>query len=169
MSTDDDDQNIIISRNLSDFNYADTTYIHNTRLFQGSANSIRHTKWRSVDWLCDFNMEWYPFDTQSCTMEIINKDRSVEYKLDDLAYLGPIDLPQHFVDNVNMCVKNLKDGQRIIVEVVLGRPVFAYFLTTTLPTVILIMISQMATSFSKEYLDMVIQVNLTVLLVLATL
>ena len=97
-------------------------------------------------------------------MEIINKDRSVEYKLDDLAYLGPIDLPQHFVDNVNMCVKNLKDGQRIIVEVVLGRPVFAYFLTTTL-----IMISQMATSFSKEYLDMVIQVNLTVLLVLATL
>ena len=169
MYTDDDVQMIILSQNLSDFKYADNTYLHNTRLFQGFTNSIRHKKQYSVDWLCDFNMEWYPFDTQSCTMEIINKDRRVEFELDNLAYLGPTDLPQHFVDNVNMCVKNIKDGQRIIVEVVLGRPIFASFCTTTLPTVMLIMISQMATSFSKEYLDMVIQVNLTVLLVLATL
>ena len=167
--TDDADQMIIVSQNLSDFNYADDTYLHNTRLFHGSTNAIRHSKQYSIDWLCDFNMAWYPFDTQSCTMEIINKYRSVEFELGNLAYLGPTDLPQHFVDHVNMCVKNNNDDQRIIVEVVFGRPIFASFLTTTLPTVMLIIISQMATSFSKEYLDMVIQVNLTVLLVLATL
>ena len=133
MRTDDDDQMTILSQNLSDFNYADNTYLHNTRLFQGSTHAIGHKKQYSVDWLCDFNMEWYPFDTQSCTMEILNQDRSVEFELDNLAYLGPTDLPQHFVDNFNMCVKNIKDGQRIIVEVVLGRPIFASFCTTTLP------------------------------------
>ena len=102
-------------------------------------------------------------------MEITNKDRNVQFELDSLVYLGPTFLPQHFVDNVNMCVKDVKDGQHIIVKVVLGRPIFASFLTITLPTVMVIRISQLATSFSEEYLDMVIQVNLTVLLVLATL
>ena len=166
--TDDADKMIIAPFNYSDFEYSDITHLSNSQLFQGSKSAIIDHDQYSVEWLCDFHMEWYPFDTQICTMHFTNKVENVKFVQDTLNYLGPKQLPQHFVDNVSMCLKNVKEGQNIIVEVVFGRPLFATFLTTTLPTVMLIVISQMATSFSDDYLDMVIQVNLTVLLVLAT-
>ena len=87
----------------------------------------------------------------------------------NVTYSGPKSLHQHHVQDVMICSATIEGDQGIIVEIILGRPIFASFLTTTLPTIMLIIISQLATSFSGEYLDMVIQVNLTVLLVLATL
>ena len=51
----------------------------------------------------------------------------------------------------------------------LSRPLTSSLLTTFLPTTILVMITHLANAFSKNYLAVVIQVNLTVLLVLATL
>ena len=51
----------------------------------------------------------------------------------------------------------------------LSRPLTSSLLTTFLPTTILVIITHLANAFSKNYLAVVIQVNLTVLLVLATL
>ena len=51
----------------------------------------------------------------------------------------------------------------------LSRPLTSSLLTTFLPTTILVLITHLANAFSKNYLAVVIQVNLTVLLVLATL
>ena len=151
------------------FNQGDNRHIQNAHLFEGSKNAIEEEKEWTVEWLCDFHMEWYPFDTQSCTMQFRNQYDSIEFVPLNVAYSGPTNLPQHYVQDVKICSATIKGDQAIIVEIILGRPILSSFLTTTLPTIMLIMISQMATSFSGEYLDMVIQVNLTVLLVLATL
>ena len=51
----------------------------------------------------------------------------------------------------------------------LSRPLTSNLLTTYLPTTVLVLITHLANAFSKNYLAVVIQVNLTVLLVLATL
>ena len=155
----------------SDFLFiaGDNTNIQNMYLFEGTRNAIQEEKEFRVEWLCDFHMEWYPFDTQSCTMQFRNQYDSIDFVPKNVTYSGPKDLAQHIVHNVKICSATIEGDQVIIVEIILGRPIFSSFMTTTLPTVMLIIISQMATSFSGEYLDMVIQVNLTVLLVLATL
>ena len=108
-------------------------------------------------------MEWYPFDTQSCKMQFGNSQDSIDLVPSKVTYSKPRGLPQHYVHTVKICSAVIKGHQGVIVEIILGRLIFSSFLTTTVPTVMLIIISQL------EYLDMVIQVNLTVLLVLATL
>ena len=136
----------------------------------------------TTEWLCDFHMEWFPFDTQSCIMEFLQQDHSVILVPDKVMYSGG-DLPKHFIRNLTICSFS-KDGQQgVIVEIVLGRPIFSSFLTVrppnklhlkideqvTLPTGMLMFLSQMINMFPKQFLTMVIQVNLTVMLVLATL
>ena len=155
----------------ADFSFipGDLTNIQNTRLFEGSMNAIQEEKEYRIEWMCDFHMGWYPFDTQSCTMQFRNQYESIDLVPSNVTYAGPKDLVQNYVHDIKICYATIKGDQGIIVEIILGRPIFSSFLTTTLPTVMLIIISQLATSFSGEYMDMVIQVNLTVLLVLATL
>ena len=63
----------------------------------------------------------------------------------------------------------IEDRPGINEEVTLGRPLFGTFLSLFMPTGILLILSQMVRVFYRDYLDMVIQVNLTLLLVLATL
>jgi hypothetical protein len=153
------------------FKQADSNHIDNTYLFEGKDNLIIYERQVGAEWLCDFNMMWYPFDTQVCNMQLQNLDDSVDYVPKNMTYSGPMDLAGHYVRDFKMCLDpHPIDGkQGIVVEVVFGRPLFSHLLTTTIPTVILIVISQMATMFAKEFIDMVIMVNLTVLLVLATL
>ena len=159
----------IIINPYFNFTIGENNNMHNTHLFKGSENELKHVKERRTAWLCDFQMEWYPFDIQSCTMQFIIQDDSVIFWPKSVTYSGPKELPQHYVHDVKICSGTVEGSQGVIVEIILGRPLFSSFLTTTLPTVMLIIISQLATYFSKGYLDMVIQVNLTVLLVLATL
>ena len=52
------------NKNFS-FKHADKTFLHNTYLFDGASNLISYEKSWTVEWLCDFKMQWYPFDTQS--------------------------------------------------------------------------------------------------------
>ena len=70
---------------------------------------------------------------------------------------------------VTICPTTFKDGSGIIVKVSLGRPLFGTSLSVFMPTTILLVLSQMTRVFGQEHLEMVIEVNLTLILVLATL
>ena len=59
--------------------------------------------------------------------------------------------------------------QGIFVEISLGRPLFGTILSMFMPTSILLVLSQIVRVFGKDHLEMAIEVNLTLLLVLATL
>ena len=68
-----------------------------------------------------------------------------------------------------MCKSTVNKMKAIIVEVTLGRPIISNLLTVFVPTKLLIILCFTARFFVGEYIDMVIQVNLTILLVLATM
>ena len=138
-------------------------------LFKGSENVIYYERERTVNWICHYNMRWYPFDTQRCTLQMYQNEDSVTLKHISLTYSGPKELTQHRVKGVHACSMNFKNRSGVIFEVILGRPLFGTILTVYMPTGILLMLSQMVRVFNRDYLDMVIEVNLTLLLVLATL
>ena len=102
LRTDQADGMKIVPLNFSDFYLADNAYLHNTRLSEGSKNAIQDTPPYFVEWLCDFHMEWYPFDTQSCTMQFTNEDDSIYFLQDTVDYIGSRKLPQHIVQEVKM-------------------------------------------------------------------
>ena len=57
----------------------------------------------------------------------------------------------------------------IVVYITLGRPIVSNLLTVFVPTMLLVVISFTARFFAEDYIDMVIQVNVTILNVVATM
>ena len=68
-----------------------------------------------------------------------------------------------------MCRSRIVEKEAIVTEVTMGRPIMNNLLTVFVPTTLLLLISFAARAFVEDYMDMVIQVNLTILLVLATM
>ena len=138
-------------------------------LFEGSKNAINYEVQLTINLICNYNMMWYPFDSQICTVEMYHTEDSITINPISINYSGPTELTQHFVKSVHICSVEIRNRPGAIVEVTLGRPLFGSILTVFMPTFILIILSQMVGVFQRDYLDMVIGVNLTLLLVLATL
>ena len=167
--TDKKDKIIIIANKEFRFDLAGKSSLHNTRLFKGSENTIHHQRQLTTNWICYYDMKWHPFDTQLCTMKMIIYDTKVHLRPLSVNYEGPKDLNQHSVDGVFICSMNVTKGSGVIVEVVLSRPLFGTILTVFLPTSLLVILSQMVKIFSGDYIELVIEVNLTILLVLVTM
>ena len=151
------------------FKIDDRTNVKNTRLFKGSENVINYERQLTVNWVCIYDMRWYPFDSPTCTLRMFHTENTITLMPSSVGYSGPMELTQHFVKNVQICSMVLERRPGVVVEVTLGRPLLGTVLSVFMPTFILLILSQMVRVFNKDYLDMVIQVNLTLLLVLATL
>ena len=159
---------IIIPNPKFDFTRADLTRERNSLLFKGSENAVSYIKPATVDWICHFEMAWYPFDSQVCQMVFTTTDQLTISPV-NLNYSSLYNLPAHDVRSIKVCSTPSKEKIRIIIEVVFGRPLVGNILTVFLPTGMLVIISQLSKTFSQNYLDLVIEVNLTVLLVLTTM
>ena len=86
-----------------------------------------------------------------------------------LTFSGPTDLTQYVVIGSTMCRASIGEFEGVEVNISLGRPLISNILTVFIPTIILLTISHISKVFEQRYIDMVVMVNLTVLLVLATL
>ena len=122
-----------------------------------------------ITWKCDFVYQWYPFDTQVCRMEMVSREDNTEYHPVNLFHNTKIALNSYTLTKIKMCRTRLLDKEAIVTEVTMGRPIMNNFFTVFIPTILLLVISFTARAFAKSYMDMVIQVNLTILLVLATM
>ena len=87
----------------------------------------------------------------------------------NLSYIGPEALTEYTVKGYMMCKANFKGFDGVEVRVTLGRPLMGNLLIVFIPCIILLVICHLANVFERDYLDMVIGVNLTALLVLGTL
>ena len=143
--------------------------VNNMRIFNGSENALSLTRERNVQWNCAFTYHWYPFDTQVCQMQIVSKFSKIDFHPAKLQYNKNISLDRYTLTRVRMCESTINSKKAIIVEVTLGRPIINNLLTVFVPTMLLVIISFTARLFAEEYIDMVIQVNVTVMLALATM
>ena len=141
----------------------------NMHLFKGSENAQSLTKEWSSEWICHYALHWYPFDTQVSRLEFISRRRSTKMLPVSLEHNPDIFLNRYTLNKIQMCRSIINERNAIVVEVTLGRPIISNILTVFIPTTTLLTISFVARFFAKDYIDMVIQVNITILLVLATL
>ena len=141
----------------------------NMHIFKGSENALSLTREFNVEWNCDYAYHWYPFDSQICRMEILSSKSSTELQPTLLQHNPNISLSRYTLRRIRMCKTVFEDMPGIIIELTLGRPIVNNLLTVFVPTMLLVTISFAARCFATDYIDMVIQVNLTILLVLATM
>ena len=136
--------------------------------FQGSENKLVQNWTWSCDTMCSFDYSWYPFDTQNCLLHRTIFGRNLELKSGTISYTGGIDIGKYYLRNINYCIDEY-DKKTLYIDLIFNRPLTGSFMSIFLPTGMLLMISQMSTVFSSSFLDMVIEVNTTLLLVLTTL
>ena len=149
-----------------DFGYTANDNMH---IFEGSENALSQTHELMVEWKCEYAYHWYPFDTQVCHMEITSLRARTDIYPTLLQHNPNIFPNRYTLSRIRMCRSGIKDMKAIVAEVTLGRPIIDNLLTVFVPTILLLTISFAARFFAEEYIDMVIQVNLTILLVLATM
>ena len=146
--------------------------IDNAYMYSGDINKHFMRREFAVEWMCEYDMKWYPFDTQECFMQnkIVNKFSDfAALVVGNLSYIGPEDLTEYTVKSYIMCDADYNGFHGVEVRVTLGRPLIGNILIVFIPCIILLIICHLANMFERDFLDMVIGVNLTALLVLGTL
>ena len=107
----------------------------------------------SVRFYCNYDMAWYPFDIQTCNIEMILDGVLGNYA--DLLpggvnFTGPKELTQYFVQNYKITKNTIKTKAAVTVSMTLGRRLLGTFLTIFFPTILLNLIGH-ATNFFKEF------------------
>ena len=161
------------------------TFKNNRHFFKGSENKLTLTKQWTVEFVCHYSLHWYPFDTQvifafichpsktaesqACRMEFVKGTDFTELQPIELDFNREISLGRYSINNIQMCNSMVGNVEGIVVEISLGRPIVSNILTVFIPTITLMTVSFISRVFVEDYVDMVVEVNLTIFLVLATL
>ena len=141
-----------------------------SHLYKGGQNSLNLKRAYSTVWICNYNVKWFPFDTQVCTLQFQPEGNSanfLELGVDSLQYSGSQQLTQYFVKKT--LIYRRESDEAIVIEVHLSRPLLGTFLTIFIPTILMIIISQATNYFSPIFFEGFVTVNLTIMLVLTTM
>ena len=121
--------------------------------FRGDENLLTISRVYSIQFFCEYDMRWYPFDQQTCNVEMILDGVLGNYA--DLlpvgvAFSGPKELTQYYVMEFTIRKKKIMGKDAVVVSVTLGRRLLGTFLTVYFPTILLNVIGY-ATNLFKVF------------------
>ena len=163
----DEDTSITVAKQ-GNFSLAHLSEVEHHQIFKGSENSLTMTRFYNIRFLCHYEMQWYPFDTQSCEMRLDFRGKTFDFaRLQPrlLNFLGVTDVKEYIVRQHNMT----EHRTGVSVHILLGRRLLTICLTTIVPAVLLNVISFTTNYFKAFFFEAIVTVNLTALLVLTTL
>ncbi|XP_042858382.1 glycine receptor subunit beta-like [Penaeus japonicus] len=139
-------------------------------MFPGSGNPLLLRQELSITFQCQFDLLWFPFDNQQCSINFRLND--VESKLvrmiaSEPQYLGPEKLLEYEVRQVTLRGKDTTSGQKLTI---VFTNLFLYYLANSyLPSFLLVVISYSTFFFRLEDFNERIMVSITAMLVLVAL
>ena len=143
---------------------SDSSISEDIDIYKGSENSISISRLYNIDFFCDYDMRWYPFDAQTCFMVMKlggGVEKLVSLTPGLLEYLGPEELTQYYVKHSVIGEKTLKNAKGLSVSITFGRRLLGTILTVYLPTVLLNVIGHATNFFKPFFFEAVVTVNLT--------
>ena len=117
---------------------------------KGAENDLKYKKSYMKTFICEFNMEMYPFDTQKCLIDlrVKPKDESfIDLVVGFLQLARNKDLMQYMIIKYEM---QPIEGSDIVVSLALGRKVLSQMLTIYLPSALIIVVVYF-TNFLKKF------------------
>lgn len=123
-----------------------------SEIFTGSKNKITKKSTFVGTFFCSFeNMHFYPFDTETCFINIIMSARDYDFTNlipIHLDYHGPEDVENFFIKETKMTTKQFSKVQKgIQIKIKFGRRLGSIFLVTYLPTILINTINQATNYF----------------------
>ena len=74
----DSDSNVFVNKE-GGFVFAERMVIDETKIFKGSENNLIYERSYMKTFICEFNMEMYPFDTQKCNIDLRVKPKDQNF------------------------------------------------------------------------------------------
>ena len=168
-----DEKSFVIVKRLGSSTKSGNEYDEDIQIFEGGENTLRLSRAFDIEFICEYDMRWYPFDSQTCfivTKMEGNSGKFVDLVDEIIKYTGPKELTQYFVKSVKMGIQDFRQlKEALVVSVTLGRRLLGTILTIFLPTVLLNLIGHATNFFKAFFFEAVVTVNLTVMLVLTTM
>ena len=143
---------------------SDTSISEDIDIYRGSENSITLSRLYNIDFFCDYDMRWYPFDAQTCFMVMKlggGSEELLSLTPGLLKYLGPEELTQYYVKKYTIGETTLENAIGLGVSITFGRRLLGTILTVYLPTVLLNVIGHATNFFKPFFFEAVVTVNLT--------
>ena len=133
-------------------------------IYKGSDNEIIMSRLYNIDFFCDYDMRWFPFDAQTCFMVLKlggGNEKLVSLIPGVLKYMGPEELTQYYVKKYSISETILENTKGLSISVTFGRRLLGTVLTVYLPTVLLNIIGHATNFFKPFFFEAVVTVNLT--------
>ena len=141
-------------------------------VYEGSENTIQFNRVYKSEFICTYDMRYYPFDIQVCTIDLVVHGSSAKF-IDllpgKLVYSGAADLSQYYVMAFDIYSNKIEDKHGVTVSLMLGRRLLGTILTVYVPTILLNVIGHSTNYFKSFFFEAVVTVNLTCMLVLVTM
>ena len=140
--------------------------------YAGAENPITIHRVYSIEFFCEYDMRWYPFDQQTCFINMVLDgvlDSYAELAVGEVLFTGQKELTQYYVKMFRIKKNYIMGKPGISVSVTLGRRLLGTFLTIFFPTILLNLIGHITNFFKPFFFEAVITVNLTSMLVLTTM
>ena len=141
-------------------------------IFEGSENNIIMKRMYDIEFICNYDMHYYPFDIQVCTVDLVthqNANNFIKLIPGRLAYSGGANFAQYSIQSYTISSVKIKGKNGVRVSLVLGRQLLGVILTAYTPTILLNIIGHSTNYFKSFFFEAVVTVNLTCMLVLATM
>ena len=141
-------------------------------VYKGSQNTIQINRVYEIDFLCNYDMRFYPFDIQICTMDLVidgNTAKFINLLPGELNYFGSTDLAQYYIMSQEISSTNIMGKKGVKVSIQFGRRLLGTILTVYVPTILLNIIGYSTNYFKDFFFEAVVTINLTCMLVLVTL
>ena len=162
----DEDTRMVVKKQGT-FTLSTVDKVENRRNFQGSENYLEKSNFYNLNFMCDFDMSWYPFDSQQCSLMIQLHGESWKFSNlinESFQYYGKTDLMLYFIKSHSYMTLIEEGNPTLKAEIVLGRRLLSISLTTILPTIVLILTSYSTNFFQDVFFEAVVTVNLTIML-----
>ena len=126
------------------------------------------------DFLCDFNLKYYPFDYQNCNMELLMINAKENQVVPNISVLSRLDdfssLKVHLKGYSRTIYSKYYDYPIYTIHLNLERDYSPLILNTYLPTAILTVLNQLTNYvISYEMFDAIIAINATIIITLSAM
>ncbi len=173
LETENDAKAYATVKKKGDYERNSNSEILRANFFKGAENPIVLARVYTTEFLCNFDMSIYPFDSQKCSAVFVMKGNTgnfVRLTGDTAKYLGPTDLQEYTIFNVTILQKQLSPTLEAVEVVILfRRRILSALLSYYFPTFLICIIAYSTNFYNPSYFEAIVTVNLTALLCLTTI
>ena len=150
--------------------WLDISNVMEEKVYKGKENSIVFNALYVNQFQCDYNLRKYPFDTQTCTIDLEVTSATKEYLTlvpGICKYIGPQAFSQYRIENVKLTSTFNKTG--LTCEFHLKRQTYHHVYMTFIPTFCILVMALASLFIDEVHFGSVIMVSMTCMLVLYTI